>query len=198
MSEVLTIDTRAGILKEEVLEPLPLYSDKHPMLSQKIPEYDIRNIPNPVMTKLIKRLKMTMKLHNGIGLSANQCGVYERVFIIGTEHFQIACINPKIIEKSETTIKSEEGCLSYPGLYLKIERPEWIVAEFTDENGKVKQMRFDGITARCYQHELDHMDGKKFVDYVGPVSLQMARKKQSKIMKKVIRKNKNVGELYGK
>ena len=197
MSDILTINTEAGIVTEERIEELPLYDERLPMLESEIPIYYFQ-LPNPHMTKLVKQMKMTMKKFGGIGLSANQCGVYERVFIIGTEHFQIACINPKIIEKSETTIKSEEGCLSYPGLYLKIERPEWIVAEFTTENGEVKQMRFDGITARCYQHELDHMNGKKFVDYVGPVSLQMARKKQSKIMKKVIRKNKNVGELYGK
>ena len=197
MSDILTIDTEAGIVTEERIEELPLYDERLPMLDSEIPTYNLR-LPNPHMTKLVKQMKMTMKKSGGIGLSANQCGVYERVFIIGTEHFQIACINPKIIEKSETIIKSEEGCLSYPGLYLKIERPEWIVAEFTDENGEVKQMRFDGITARCYQHELDHMNGKKFVDYVGPVSLQMARKKQSKIMKRVIRKNKSVGELYGK
>ena len=197
MSDILTIDTEAGVVTEERMEELPLYDERLPMLDSEIPTYNLR-LPNPHMTKLVKQMKMTMKKFGGIGLSANQCGVYERVFIIGTEHFQIACINPKIIEKSETTIKSQEGCLSYPGLYLKIERPEWVVAEFTTENGEVKQMRFDGITARCYQHELDHMNGKKFVDYVGPVSLQMARKKQSKIMKKVIRKNKNVGELYGK
>ena len=197
MSDILTIDTEAGVVTEERMEELPLYDERLPMLDSEIPTYNLR-LPNPHMTKLVKQMKMTMKKFGGIGLSANQCGVYERVFVIGTEHFQIACINPKIIEKSETTIKSEEGCLSYPGLYLKIERPEWVVAEFTTENGEVKQMRFDGITARCYQHELDHMNGKKFVDYVGPVSLQMARKKQSKIMKKVIRKNKNVGELYGK
>ena len=160
MSDILTIDTEAGIVTEERIEELPLYDERLPMLDSEIPTYNLR-LPNPHMTKLVKQMKMTMKKFGGIGLSANQCGVFERVFIIGTEHFQIACINPKIIEKSETTIKSEEGCLSYPGLYLKIERPEWIVAEFTDENGKVKQMRFDGITARCYQHELDHMDGKK-------------------------------------
>lgn len=197
MSDVLTINTEAGVVTEEKIEELLLYDERLPMLDSEIPTYNLR-LPNPHMTKLVKQLKMTMKKFGGIGLSANQCGVYERVFVIGTDQFQIACINPKIIEKSETTIKSEEGCLSYPGLYLKIERPEWIVAEFTNEKGEVQQMRFDGITARCYQHELDHMNGKKFVDYAGPVSLQMARKKQSKIMKKVIRKNKNVGELYGK
>ena len=110
MSDILTIDTEAGVVTEERMEELPLYDERLPMLDSEIPTYNLR-LPNPHMTKLVKQMKMTMKKFGGIGLSANQCGVYERVFIIGTEHFQIACINPKIIEKSETTIKSEEGCL---------------------------------------------------------------------------------------
>jgi peptide deformylase len=197
MSEILTINTEAGIKTEEQYKPLPLYDETLPMLESEIPMYNLR-LPNPQMTKLVSEMKMTMKQFGGIGLSANQCGVYERVFVIGTDQFQIACINPKIIESSDNKIKAEEGCLSYPGLYLKIERPEWIVAEFTDENGETKQMRFDGVTARCYQHELDHMNGKKFVDYAGPVALHMARKKQSKIVKKVSRNSKkNLGAVYG-
>jgi peptide deformylase len=122
---------------------------------------------------------MTMKLYGGIGLSANQCGVFERVFIIGTDQFQIACINPRIIAKAPSTIKESEGCLSYPGLYVKIDRPDWVDVEFTDESGAVKQMRLEGVTARCFQHELDHMYG-----------IQMARKKQEKIIKKIVRHQK--------
>lgn len=197
MSETLVIDTGSGSVIEEQIEPLPIYDENYPMLAMLMPEYK-SPLPNPKMTTIVKSLKMTMKLYGGIGLSANQCGVYERVFVIGTDQFQIACINPKIIESSDNKIKAEEGCLSYPGLYLKIERPEWIVAEFTDENGETKQMRFDGVTARCYQHELDHMNGKKFVDYAGPVALHMARKKQKKIVKKVSRNSKkNLGAVYG-
>lgn len=185
MSELLTIDTGAGIIKEEVLDPLPLYDDSLPMLGQIIPEYNTKILPNNYMTTLVKRLKMTMKQFAGIGLSANQCGVFERVFIIGTEHFQIACINPRVICSSEEQDKSPEGCLSYPGLFLKIERPEWVEVEFTTETGEVKQMRFEGITARAFMHELDHMNGVRFVEHVGPVALQMAKKKQKKITRMV-------------
>jgi len=184
---VLTIDTGANIFKEETIEPLPLYADKHPMLAQKIPNYDVRNIPNPLLTKLIKRLKMTMKLHNGLGLSANQCGVFERVFVIGTEHFQIACINPEIVETSETATKEPEGCLSFPGLSVKIERPEWIMARYVNEEGKVVEAKMEGLTARCYQHELDHMNGIKFTSHVGPLALQMAEQKRDKLIKKIKR-----------
>jgi peptide deformylase len=142
------------------------------------------------MEMLVKRLKMTMKLYGGIGLSANQCGVFERVFVIGTDHFQIACINPRIIGQAPSTIKAEEGCLSFPGLHVKLDRPDWVEVEFTNEMGELKQMRLEGITARCFQHELDHMNGIRMIDHIGPVALQMARKKQEKIIKKIVRHKK--------
>ena len=192
MSETLIIDTVAaiGMPEQQVrVEPLPLYDENHPMLKVQIPEYKF-DLPNPLMEMLVKRLKMTMKLYGGIGLSANQCGVFERVFVIGTDHFQIACINPRIIGQAPSTIKSEEGCLSFPGLHVKLDRPDWVEVEFTNEMGELKQMRLEGITARCFQHELDHMNGIRMIDHIGPVALQMARKKQEKIIKKIVRHKK--------
>ena len=192
MSETLIIDTGAAIgtpTQQVKVEPLPLYDENHPMLKVQIPEYKF-DLPNPLMEMLVKRLKMTMKLYGGIGLSANQCGVFERVFVIGTDHFQIACINPRIIGQAPSTIKAEEGCLSFPGLHVKLDRPDWVEVEFTNEMGELKQMRLDGITARCFQHELDHMNGIRMIDHIGPVALQMARKKQEKIIKKIVRHKK--------
>ena len=190
MSTVLTFNTEEDIVKEEEILPLTLYDDNHPMLSRVVPEYDIRNLPNPNIVKTVKRLKMTMKLHNGMGLSANQCGLFERVFVIGTEHFQLVCINPKIVEQSEEMIKDAEGCLSFPGLSVKINRASWITAEYYDESGKLHNVRMEGLTARCYQHELDHMNGVKFTTYVKPVALQLARDKQKKLIKKIKRLSK--------
>jgi len=192
MSETLIIDTGAAIgmpTQQVRVEPLPLYDENHPMLKVQIPEYKF-DLPNPLMEMLVKRLKMTMKLYGGIGLSANQCGVFERVFVIGTDHFQIACINPRIIGQAPSTIKVEEGCLSFPGLHVKLDRPDWVEVEFTNEMGELKQMRLEGITARCFQHELDHMNGIRMIDHIGPVALQMARKKQEKIIKKIVRHKK--------
>jgi peptide deformylase len=192
MSETLIIDTVAaiGMPEQQVrVEPLPLYDENHPMLKVQIPEYKF-DLPNPLMEMLVKRLKMTMKLYGGIGLSANQCGVFERVFVIGTDHFQIACINPRIIGQAPSTIKVEEGCLSFPGLHVKLDRPDWVEVEFTNEMGELKQMRLEGITARCFQHELDHMNGIRMIDHIGPVALQMARRKQDKIIKKIVRNKK--------
>jgi len=190
MSEILTIDTTDGLNTSEKIEPLPLMTEDHPMLRQKIPEYKGK-LPTGMMTHLIKRLKMTMKLYGGVGLSANQCGVFERVFVIGTDDFQLACVNPRIVEIEGQSEKNNEGCLSYPGLFLKIERPSVIIGEWLNENGELKRARLSGITAQCFQHELDHMNGVRFTEHVGTVALRMARQKQVKTIKKIMRKQKN-------
>jgi peptide deformylase len=183
MSEILTINTESNEFKEEVIEPLSVFGDTHPMLNEVVPEY--RNVlPNKNMTDLVKRLKMTMKMYAGLGLAANQCGIFERVFVIGSEDFQFACINPKVIQASTELDKQSEGCLSYPAIYLKIDRPKWIDVEFWTEEGKQVQTRLEGLSARCFMHELDHLNGTKFVDYAGPVALKMAKKKQQKLIKR--------------
>jgi len=190
MNDTLIIDTGSGVVTEEKIEPLSLYNENYPMLAMVMPEYN-QSLPNAKMNTIVKSLKMTMKLYGGIGLSANQCGIRERVFIIGTDHFQLVCINPKVISMSEDLKKENEGCLSFPALYLKVDRPSYVDVEFTTENGEVKQMHLEGLTARCFLHELDHMNGIKFTDHVKPVALQLARKKSEKIMKKVLRNKKN-------
>jgi peptide deformylase len=179
MSEILTIDTTTNVIQNERVEPLQLYDDSLPLLNEVMPEYKDA-LPNFAMNNLVKQLKLTMKLYGGIGLSANQCGIRARVFIIGTDQFQIACINPKVIKSSADLQKDNEGCLSFPALYLKIARPIWCDVGFYDESGQYKEMRLEGLTARCFLHELDHMNGVKFVSHSGPVALQMAKKKQSK------------------
>ena len=197
MSELLTIDTTSGIVTEERIEPLTVFGENHPMLSVPIPEYK-EAIPNPSIKNLVARLKMTMKLYNGIGLSANQCGIFQRVFVIGTEHFQIACINPKVVAKSEELSRENEGCLSFPGMFMKVERPTWVDAEFYDETGAFKQIRLEGLTAKCYLHELDHMNGVKFIEHVGPLAAQMARQRQGKLIKQIVRIQKNAKKMGNK
>lgn len=195
MSEILTIDTSSGLINQQRIEPLPLYTDTFHMLSQVMPEYkDV--LPNPVMTKLIERLKITMKKFGGLGLSANQCGVYERVFVIGYNDEVFACINPKVIESSTEMIKEKEGCLSYAGMYLSISRPKWIVVQFLNEKGESVQTKLEGLTARCFLHELDHMNGIRYTEHVGPVSLQLAKQKQQKMIKKYQRQFKNKNATF--
>lgn len=190
MSEVLTFNTETGVAQQETINPLPVYGENHPMLNSVMPEYDVRTLPNPNMTRLVNRLKMTMKLYSGVGLAANQCGVQERVFIIGTEWFQMVCINPKIIKQSAEVEKLREGCLSYPGLFVTIPRSKSIDVEFYTETGELKQLTIDGITAQCFQHELEHLDGKTFTSHVKPLALKLARDKQQKLIRKIKKQNR--------
>ena len=192
MSDILTIDTAvaAGIKKPEPqVDPLQVFDDRHPMLSIPIPEFT-GSLPNSSMTHLVKRMKMTMKLYSGLGLAANKCGIKERVFVIGTDQFQMACINPKVLAVSDELAKENEGCLSFPAFFLSLPRPKWVDVEFTDENGETKQTRLDGLTARCFLHELDHLNGIKFTSYVGAVAMQQAKRKQEKLIKKIVRRKK--------
>ena len=191
MSDILTIDTAVGITKEKPVELLPLFTDALPMLSEVVPEY-VGPLPNPQMTELVNRMKYTMREHAGLGLSATQCGVFQRVFVIGFKDFTMTCINPKIISSSEKMEKDDEGCLSFPGLMFKISRSSSIDVEFTTENGEVKNMTLTGVTARCFQHELDHLNGIKFTEKVGPTTLMMARQKQAKLIKKISRIQKKL------
>lgn len=188
--EVLVINTTDSLARPKILEPLPLFNEHFPLLTQKMPEYT-EELPNAYMNELSERMKLTLKKFGGIGLSANQCGVPIRMFIIGHEDFNLVCINPKVLMESDEVVKSDEGCLSFPALFCKIERPQWIKVEFTNEHGQVVQTKLEGLTARCYLHELDHMNGIKFTSYVGPVALKMAKAKQEKRIKTVKRRIKN-------
>lgn len=190
MSEVLTFNTETDVIQSKKIEPLPVYTDDHFMLKQKMPVIT-DPIPNPLMTTLVQRLKMTMKLYAGLGLSANQCGVQQRVFVMHFGEGIITCINPEVSEMSDEIDKGKEGCLSFPGMYLTIPRNQWIMAEFTNENGIRMRARMEGIEARCFLHELDHMNGVKFTDHVGPVAIRLAKEKALKTIKKIQRKMKN-------
>jgi peptide deformylase len=88
-------------------------------------------------------------------------------------------------------VKDKEGCLSYPALFLNVDRPSWIEAEFTDEFGDVNQVKLHGLSARCFLHELDHLNGIRYTNHVKPLALKMARQRATKMVKKIIRGKKN-------
>ena len=92
-----------------------------------------------------------------------------------------AVFNPRIISSSEEQTLDEEGCLSYPGLFLKVKRPDWILTEYQNSKGDVIEARFEGYLAKCFQHELDHLEGICFVDKVSQLKLQLAMKKLKKV-----------------
>lgn len=182
MSEILTFNTENSSLQKISYDILPLYDEYHPMLSATLSDFDFKNPPvDP--NKLAGDLLATMRAYNGIGLSANQCGLPYRVFVMEPN---FVCFNPRVLSQGKMQ-KDKEGCLSFPGLWLHVERPIYVEAEYETASGITTNHRFEGLTARCYLHELDHMNGIKFTTYVGKTSLQLARQRQGKFIKKVTR-----------
>ena len=133
----------------------------------------------------------TMNNFTGIGLSANQCGVMERAFVMYSDVKKkeiIACFNPKIIYESEEKITMDEGCLTFPGLWLKVKRPDGIEVEYEDENGDLKEANLDGMMSRAFQHEYDHILGRNFTEKASKLKLERAFKKAGKKMQEYQRK----------
>ena len=129
----------------------------------------------------------TMKDYQGIGLAANQCGVMERAFVRYSDINKreiIACFNPKIIRYSEDTTLMDEGCLTYPGLWLKVRRPIHISCSFENENGEVSEVEMYGLESRIFQHEYDHMEGTNFTKQVSKLKLQRGMKRVKKVDKR--------------
>ena len=114
---------------------------------------------------LSKILIDNMIHHNGIGISANQIGIWERAFamIRDLEHQEVmVCFNPRIIKSYTEEVEMEEGCLSYPEVFLIIKRPDKIVVKYEDENKKIHKIKLQGLASRVFQHEYDHMEGIDF------------------------------------
>ena len=138
--------------------------------------------------ELVENLVETMREHKGIGLSANQCGVVERVFVMYSnvkENKIMACFNPQILEYSEEKILMDEGCLTYPGLWLKVNRPTSIKAEWEDSKGTKGEYALSGLESRVFQHEYDHMEGTNFTERVSKLKLDMAHKRRKKQLRKL-------------
>jgi len=144
------------------------------------------------VTEFCNNMFETMKNYGGIGLSANQVGKPYRLFVMG-DNLQInkgqkwVCINPEITDMSKETIRYKEGCLTFPFLFLDIERPQKIKVKYQNEQLETVEEEFDGIVSRCYQHELDHMYGRTFTELVSKLKLDMALKKRDKEIKRVTR-----------
>lgn len=127
----------------------------------------------------------TLSNLEGLGLSANQVGLPWRVCAINMGEEIWTMFNPEIIESSYSAADYQEGCLSYPGLYLKLNRPDHIKIRFQAVNGEWVEREFDGLTAVCIQHELDHLDGIVYTDKVSPIKLEQAKRKVKKNLKRM-------------
>ena len=137
---------------------IPTYSD---LLHFKIEKCSY-NLDREELSQI---LKVNMDYYNGVGLSANQIGIKERAFIMIRDmeyNETITCFNPKIIKESKNKIVMEEGCLSYPELFLDVVRPSSVVVKYEDEYKKRHKLKLSDFPARVFQHEYDHMEGIDF------------------------------------
>lgn len=124
-----------------------------------------------------KDLVKFMYDNNGIGIAANQVGVPYRIFAMRAHPENFVCFNPKIVWKSEAQVELEEGCLTYPGLIVKVTRPQHVRVRFSIPNGDTLTKQFTGMSARIFQHELDHLDGIVFYNKANRYHREQALKK---------------------
>jgi len=154
--------------------PIVIYGD--PVLREITTSVDEIN---QEVKELVSDLTDTLKKAKGLGLAASQIGVAKRLFIVDLSAVDIneslrVFVNPEIIESSGE-IEMEEGCLSFPELYLKITRPEWVTVRATDLEGNQFEMTTKGMVARAVLHEYDHTQGKLFIDHLSPLARTMIK-----------------------
>ena len=154
----------------------------------EFPDPKLRTKAVPVETvdddlrTLVDDMFETMYAAPGIGLAATQVDVHRRLLVADVTPDKSdphVLINPEIIDKEGATV-SEEGCLSVPGYYAEVQRAEQIRVRYTNRAGDVTEMNADGLLAICIQHEMDHLDGKLFVDYLSEAKRQRLRKRLAK------------------
>ena len=163
----------------------------------KYPDPKLHTVAKPVsevndrIKKLVADMAETMYESRGIGLAATQVDVHERVVVIDLSEERnqlITLINPIITHKDgETTY--EEGCLSVPGVYDTVTRAERVIVEFLDADGHAQKLDADGLLALCIQHELDHLQGKVFVEYLSPLKQNRIKTKMKKREREEMRHN---------
>jgi peptide deformylase len=158
------------------------------------PDERLRTVAKPVervddaLRALIDDMFDTMYDAPGIGLAATQVNVHQRLIVIDVseENNQpLVLINPEILEKSGEE-EMDEGCLSVPGIYEKVQRADRVKVRALDRNGESFELDTDGLLAVCIQHEIDHLDGKLFVDYLSSLKRQRIKKKLEKQLRQTM------------
>ena len=167
-------------IRKIVIEPDPILRKKSESL-EKVDD-EIR--------KLLDDMLETMYAAPGIGLAAVQVGILKRIIVIDISKDEekktpLFLVNPEIISKSKKTSVYEEGCLSLPGHFAEIERPAECQVKFIDYDGKEKELLADGLLATCIQHEVDHLNGVLFIDYLSKLKKDMIVKKLAKHKKEL-------------
>ena len=156
-----------------------------PILSTRAKE--VVNVDDDIR-QLLRDMVETMYAHDGAGLAANQVGILKRVIVVdiarSNEKSQLLkLINPVFTHKSEEMLEHDDGCLSVPGVWYTHPRPKYVTVEYLDENGKACAMQAEGLLAYALQHEVDHLDGILFIEYLSSL-------KRGMIIKKLVKEKK--------
>ena len=164
----------------------------HPDSRLKKKAVNIENIDDALIN-LAEDMMETMYDAPGIGLAAPQVGILERLIVMDCakkedeDPDQFIMVNPIITTSSEEKNIYEEGCLSIPEHFAEITRPQLIQVEWVDLEGKQHTQEFDGLKSTCLQHEIDHLNGKLFIDYLGPMKRQLITRKMQKFKREKLR-----------
>ncbi len=164
---------------------LNLIDRDDPILQTPSQAFDFSDPPTDPI-QLAKDLYETMVDKKGLGLAAPQVGINYRVFAMASNP-GIVCFNPRLIDMSEEHIILDEGCLTFPNLFVKMKRPRRIKVRYTEPNGNVVTQVFEGMTARCFLHELDHLDGILYTTKANKIHLERAQREQKKLNRLVKR-----------
>lgn len=163
------------------------------------PDPRLKKVVSPIaavtddLRRLADDMLETMYHAPGIGLAAPQIAVMSRMLVMDCAKEDNATpepmvlINPEVVWSSDEQSVYEEGCLSIPEQYADVERPTEVDVTWTDLDGKEQRERFDGLWATCVQHEIDHLDGKLFIDYLKPLKRQMITRKMQKLKREMAR-----------
>jgi peptide deformylase len=146
---------------------------------------DVENIDGELVG-FMDSLVNTLKNANGLGLAANQVGLSKRIYAVDMSYFDVVkaplvLINP-VVQELSGSAKAEEGCLSFPGLYFEVDRPERAVVTGLDRNGKEIIVEGTGLVARVLLHELDHLNGKLYIDHLSSLQRGLLKGKLKRIM----------------
>ena len=176
------------------IEPYPVLTVPDPRLREKaLPVQDVDKEARDIFDRMIQ----TMRQDDAIGLAAIQVGITKRLIVIDVHDHQdnncqdckVYCMaNPEITYSAPEERLYPEGCLSVPGQYPEIKRPERVTVQYIDENNKKQTLKAEGLLAVCVQHEIDHLDGILFTDYLSPMKRKLVLQRGKKV---AAQKNKN-------
>ena len=175
-------------IKEALELDVSIVAGGEDILYEEMPEFDFK-LDNP--QEIADKLNKVLNHHNAHGVAANQLGIRKRVFALKGDEKNLVVFNPKVVH-TENEVIGYEGCLSYPNLWIKIKRASYVRARFKDVNGEVQTMTFDGMGARAFLHELDHLDGIDFIKRASRYHREQAMRKFKKAKRLNKKRLKNV------